>query len=158
MQKPKDLDEPLSDVPTEEGIGEEPAPLIPYHPRGPQRYTVTVKGHFAAHKPWREIGRTYTHTMAASEPDVIWQALMRDLMQMLGFGSDDRLIVGLILNMVNSFPDHFRESLTLGIIEGLGLVLIPDEKGETVAELKPLFVSLAKEGPRHTPGGLILPD
>lgn len=127
-----------------------PAELVQLGPL----YQTVVDYHLPKDHLWGrpETVNPFPHTIQARSPDALWQSIMRDSLMTLGF-TDDNFIVGLLVNLVNTFPDVVREATAAGIIGGLGLTF-QRKDGELVAEMSQQFTTL--DGER--PSGLVVPE
>ena len=90
-----------------------------------------------------------------------WSKVMHTCLTAMGI-TDDRIILGFYLDLLNNLPDILRLSLVKGIMEGYGLYVEITKttedgvKGVTAGLVK-RYNSLAPEGEAETPGGVILP-
>ena len=95
-------------------------------------YRAELKLTLPADPPWRDTARSFPKLLIdAAEPDQLWQSVMRAVLVRLGF-TQANLLVGVLLNLINSFPDEIRESITFGIIQGMGLVLAKEEGADQI--------------------------
>ena len=126
----------------------------------PAKYTFTVKAHMAADLPWRAFARSETFTCIGDTPEHLWRTLMKGSLAKLGV-VDDRMVMGFLLNLCNTMPIKVRETLVLGIMEGIGMVLTPDPEnpGQLMGGMSQVFDSLpmGPDGEVRTASGLILP-
>ena len=83
-------------------------------------------------------------------------AALGELMHSMGW-DDPRMLVGLLADFVNRFPDDMRAAIAAAIIQGLGVAVKRDGENLEV-DMKQHYNALAGDsGERRTPGGLILP-
>ena len=119
-------------------------------------YQITYKLHLPIDPPWRKENRNIHRVSVGHEPEKVWVAAVYDLLQMLGFGRDEKMLGGLLLNLINSFPEQMRGAIAYGIIDGQGLQLTA-EGDEVKASIETLFDSLPVGGQTRRASGLIIP-
>jgi len=83
-------------------------------------------------------------------------AALGELMHSMGW-DDPRMLVGLLADFVNRFPDDMRAAIAAAIIQGLGVAV--KREGENLeVDMAPVANSLGNANQeRRTPSGLILP-
>ncbi len=87
-----------------------------------------------------------------------WAHLISESLQAMGY-TNDRFIIGFLLDLINSLPVELRLAIGQGIVEGRGLEIksVQDEEGIAIeASLPQRYEPLA--GERKTESGLILPN
>ena len=120
-------------------------------------YQVKYDLHLPVDPPWREFNRNKHRIAVAHTPDKLFVAAMGDLLQMLDLPNEPQMIAGLLLNMINSFPDEARQAISDGISQGMGLTLVV-EKGKIAGHISKLYDSLAVDGLKQTKSGLVIPE
>ena len=123
-------------------------------------YHLKLTATLPADPPWREEGRGITRYFGATSPDGLWQQTMRQMFEILGM-QNDRIVIGAILNLVNTFGPAARELLAVGIIDGLGLMMEPDPEnpGNMIATLGQVFDTLKRDGEEQKlASGIVLPE
>ncbi len=131
-------------------------------------YQADIKLHLGADLVWKRPENRNKHVVyQARGPDAIWEAVVGGLLVELGM-AEDRFVLGLLLNIINRWPDEQRIQAMMGILEGWGLTLERDvlarevialvgEKRNTEGGL--VFGPLMKptEGGLELPSGLVIP-
>ena len=79
-----------------------------------------------------------------------------ELMQGLGW-TDAGMLVGLLTDFVNRFPDDMRTAIAGGIIQGLGMAIRRNESDIEVNMDQQYNSLVPQTGEKRTPSGLILP-
>ena len=125
------------------------------------KYNIGAEFYLGADLPWRDKARVVKTRVAANTPQEAWRKLMMESLIKLDI-TDGKLILGFLLNLVNSLDTAVRETLVVGIIEGMGLSLERDPAApeQMVGNLVQRFTSLAmgESAEKRTPSGLILPN
>lgn len=94
----------------------------------------------------------------ADDLNDLWQQSVEAVTTSLGFAGDANLRLGLLLNMINRWPESMRAAMISGIARGIGMTLERDGDGmDVVVDMSPKFDSLSLEGQRQRPSGLIVP-
>lgn len=124
--------------------------------RGPH-YRVDYKLHLPKHEGWRPENRTYRRIIESDNPEGLFYSFLHELILTLGFGTNEQLWAGLMMNLINSKSDELRTAIASGIIEGMGLELTPDA-GELIGSFVQRFTNLPIDREKQTPSGLILPS
>lgn len=92
----------------------------------------------------------------ASSRTGLMTAVLGALVGALGW-TDGKMIVALLVDWINSFPNEAREAIATGIVEGQGIV-VKREGDKILVGMDQNFQPLTKaEGENRTPSGLIIP-
>ena len=138
---------------TENGQDKDYAQVIKGRP--PVRYRADVDFHLPADPGWRELPQHLKNVCEAGEPEGLVQELLKTVIRRLNL-SGDVVFVGVLLNIINQFPDNVRETIALGIVEGVGLSLAVKPTG-VEGTMHQRFSSLPVKGEKRTASGLIVP-
>jgi len=106
---------------------------------------------------WRPDHTTFKMVDAAADSRTgLFSAAVGAIMKGLGWG-DGEMLVGLLIDFLNHFPDEARVAFAAGVVQGLGLVV--QRKGDyLMVDMVPVTNSLEDGGKeKRTPSGLILP-
>ena len=118
-------------------------------------YRLWAQLHLPNEVPYRTKHEDKPFNTSAPNAVEFFKVACRDLLLALGYTADP-LIVGLLLELVNSFPVPVRQVLLRGIAEGRGLTIVYDH-GEVIVDLSPKYDRLEEDGTTRTPHGLIVP-
>lgn len=121
-------------------------------------YQVDLKVHMGKDKRWgREENRNVRRTLQSRQPEVLVEDVWKAMVEILTM-TDDNFILGLLLNLINKFPDEIRQRIVAGIVNGIGMKILPEE-GRLAVGFGQLFATLAlnQEGEKRTASGIILP-
>lgn len=120
-------------------------------------YTLSLVASLPKDRLWgREKTETESRFLSEAQPDVLFQKALGTLFEITGF-TDNRMVLGLLLNMINILPAEYRLSLADGIIHGAGLQFEFDE-GKMVLAFDQYFTDIENHDEEEvTPGGLIVP-
>lgn len=119
-------------------------------------YQIDYKVHLPVDKPYRTENRSLHRISTADAPEKLWVRTLVDLTELLGFGHNTNMLIGLLLNLINPWPDDVRAAIAMGIVEGGGMTLVR-QGDELEGQLHPKFDSLPVNGEKRTQSGLILP-
>lgn len=119
------------------------------------KYQLKLTASLPRDLPFRDERKELKREVLADDPQELWQNAIREVTQMLGFGFDANLLIGLLLNMINSMPTEVREAVVAGIVQGNGLTL-ENDNGTIVVDMGVKFDPLSLE-PNRRPSGLIIP-
>ena len=82
-------------------------------------------------------------------------AVLGELMHSMGW-DDPKMVVGLLIDFVNHFPDDMRAAIAAGVIQGLGMAVKRDGENLEV-DMRQHYNALAGDsGEKRTPSGLII--
>jgi len=106
---------------------------------------------------WRPDKTTFKMVDATADSRTgLFSAAVGAIMQGLGW-TDGEMLVGLLIDFLNRFPDEARVAFAAGIIQGLG-VMVQRRDEYLMVDLVRLYNTLAvgPDAEKRTPGGLIL--
>jgi hypothetical protein len=110
---------------------------------------------------WRPDHTTFKMVDAQADSRTgLFSAAVGAIMKGLGWG-DGEMLVGLLIDFLNHFPDEARMAFVAGVVQGLGLAVKRDgeylfvDMVQTTNALTPGPTGEAAE--KRTPSGLILP-
>ena len=107
---------------------------------------------------WRPDKTTFKMVDATADSRTgLFSAAVGAIMQGLGW-TDGEMLVGLLIDFLNRFPDEARVAFAAGIIQGLG-VMVQRRDEYLMVDMVRLYNTLAAgpDAEKRTPGGLILP-
>lgn len=107
--------------------------------------------------PWRK-KKAEVSFKAVGETDFeMWSTLIRDSLDAMGY-DHPAFVVGFFLDVMNRLPDDIRKGLMLGIGEGLGTIVEPDEDGNGISIThEPMYPPLVQHEETVTKSGLVIP-
>lgn len=107
---------------------------------------------------WRPDKTTFKMVDAEADSRTgLFSAAVGAIMQGLGW-TDGEMLVGLLIDFLNHFPDEARVAFAAGIVQGLGMMV--QRKGEyLMVDLVQLHNALGDGtvAEKRTPSGIILP-
>lgn len=127
-----------------------------------KKYQASISITLPKDPPFRDKPLHTKRDVLADDAQELWQNVTGDLTKLLGFGFDANLLVGLLLNTINSMPTSIREGMVAGIVQGSGLTLVTKD-GELMADMSPKFPPLELrqeepvEGVIQRKSGLVIP-
>lgn len=130
-------------------------------------YQVAYKLHLPKDAPWRDENRNAHRVAVAQSPDDLFKVAIKDMAEMLSM-TDDNVVCGLLLNVVQSFPKHARRVIADAIIAGKGMSIEESfDKKSVIAKFSDEHPPLTspKRAPKSrdidahfTESGLLIPD
>ena len=107
---------------------------------------------------WRPDQNTFKMVDATADSRTgLFSAAVGTIMKGLGWG-DGEMLVGLLIDFLNHFPDEARVAFAAGVVQGLGL-MVQRRDEYLMVDLVQLYNALSAEpgAEKRTPSGLILP-
>lgn len=93
-------------------------------------YKTTLKFHLPNDPPWRDKPVDKTDIVKADNPEELWRKVIVALTNHLGMSQDLNLFTGILLNLINPFPEEFRQGIVDGIRNGYGLTIEKDPESD----------------------------
>ena len=118
-------------------------------------YQIAYNIHLPKDPPWRLENRNKRRIATSSSSIDAARGAFVDILELLGLETDT-LVVGVLLEIIQGLPEHVREVLVSGIIDGLGLN-ISIRGGKIAASIDPKYLPLALGQERTLASGLIVP-